>query len=217
MPSFELLSLALIAAAAALAGAMTWAALARGRPSASEKALDDGDYESVLAAVDEEDANGRELLALAVAAKHSLELERADSALDRLLAREPDHGEAWLERGLVAAYAGRHRAATEAFKIAATERSDLTEALQLHQAWSHLDAGNEESARRLFDEIAAPIENKLRRDIGGADPFFAEWYAQSARLWAFSGDLELARWAASQALTAAPDSALVQHLCEPVP
>src|SRR5262249_1105544 len=147
-----------------------------------------------------------ELYVAAVAAKHLLELDRARELLGRLLAADPEDGEAWLENGLVAAYSGDPATAREAFAKAAALRSDLAESLTLHRAWLALREGDKETARRLFDEVEAPLETKLRTDLGGGEPLFAEWFLEAASLWEAAGDSLRARWARKAGREAAPES-----------
>ena len=98
-----------------------------------------------------------DLYAGAVAAKHLLELGRARDLLDRVLARDPGDGEALLERGLVAAYAGDLAAAEKDLAAAGARRSDLLESVTLHRAWVALRRGDRSAAQRLFNEVEAPL------------------------------------------------------------
>ncbi|MFY9820352.1 MAG: hypothetical protein WAM82_03165, partial [Thermoanaerobaculia bacterium] len=120
-------------------------------------------------------------------------------------------GEAWLERGLTAAWAGgfdNFDKAEAAFQKAGALRSDLLESLTLHRAWLALRRGDRQGARRLFSEIEAPLENKLRSDLGSGEPLFAEWFLQAADLWADAGDDERAAWARAEGKASAPESCL---------
>ena len=154
----------------------------------------------------------QELYVAAVAAKHLLRLDRAAALLDRLLALDPSDGEAQLERGLVAAYAGRLEEAAEQFRTVARSRADLTESLTLHRAWLALEKGELSRARDLFEEVAVPLETKLRQDIGPGDPLFAEWFLQAAALWQATGEERRAAWAAGEGLAAAPESRLGERI-----
>ena len=65
----------------------------------------------------------------------SSSLERARALLDRILARDPGDGEAWLEAVWPRRYAGDLAAAERAFAEGGPLRSDLLESLTLHRAW----------------------------------------------------------------------------------
>ena len=126
MPSFEgLLAVALLVLLAA--GALgLWVTLRRPAGSTALRDLGDGRFAEALAAARTDARASRdELYAAAVAARHLLELDRARALLDRVLARDPTDGEAWLERGLTASYAGDFDGAEAAFQKAAALRSDL--------------------------------------------------------------------------------------------
>lgn len=199
-----------MALAAVAAVVLLGAVLKRGPRNPAAELAARGDFRGALAAA----AGGSErdaLLAVAVAAKHLLQLERAEESLARLLATEDD-GEAWLERGLVAAYRGRHDHARDCFSRAVAARADLLEPISLHRAWVDLRAGERARAGALFEEIEAPIESKLRSDIGPGDPLFSEWFVQAADLWEARGDAERAAWARAQGLAAAPASRLLARL-----
>ena len=150
-------------------------------------------------------------LAAATAARHLLDLDRAAGLLEAVLAEDPGDGEALLERGLVAAYAGRFEEAEDLLRRALAVRADLAESITLHRAWLDLRRGREGRARRGFEEIEASLESKLRADLTG-DPLFAEWFLQAAVLWRAAGDEERAAWAWRQGLTAAPESRLATAL-----
>lgn len=208
MPSLGTLSLGALLAAIAVGAFLLWAGLRRSGASPALQELGRGHFATALAAA--RTAGPRperdELYAAAVAAKHLLELDQARDLLGRLLAEDPGDGEAWLESGLVAAYSGDLKAAEAAFAKAATRRSDLSESLTLHRAWLALREGNGAIARRLFDEVEAPLETKLRTDLGQGEPLFAEWFLQAAALWEASGDSERATWARAAGREAAPES-----------
>lgn len=209
MPSFEgLLTFLVIAAIAA--GAMVLFAVLRREPvSPAVEAVGRGDFEGALAAARTGPGAGRdELLAAAVAAKHLLRLDEARALLARILARDPGNGEAWLESGLAAAYAGDWAEAERALAEAAARRSDLAESITLHRAWVELRKGDLREARHLFDEIETSMENKLRTDLGGGEPLFAEWFLQAAELWAALGDAERADWAREEGRRSASGSRL---------
>jgi hypothetical protein len=210
VPSLEILLLAAGGLAAAVLAGLLLAALRPRRATAAVAALARGDFEGAQRAGADPAAPPAARFAAAVAAKHRLDLAAAARMLDELLAEDPGDGEAWLERGLVAAYAGDSAAAATAFERAAALRGDLAEALALHRAWAALRAGNPDAARRLFEEIEAPLETKLR-DLGDRDPggaAFAEWFLHAAALWRALGDEPRAAWAAAAGRRAAPGSRL---------
>ncbi len=209
MPSFEGLVLALLVALLTAGALGLWAILRQPSASPALQALGQGRFAAALAAARTDARAGRdELYAAAVAAKHLLELDRARSFLERILARDPGDGEAWLESGLVAAYAGDPAAADRAFSKVEPLRSDLLESLTLHRAWLALRQGDAGAARRLFGEVEAPLENKLRSDLGSGEPLFAEWFLQAAALWRDAGDDERAGWAWREGRASAPESRL---------
>jgi tetratricopeptide (TPR) repeat protein len=208
MPSFETLSLGALLAAVAAGAFLLWAGLRRSGTSPAREELGRGHFAAALAAarIAGPHPERDELYTAAVAAKHLLDLDRARDLLAQLLADDPDDGEAWLESGLVAAYAGDLATAETAFARAASHRSDLTESLTLHRAWLSLRKGDAEAARRRFDEVEAPLETKLRTDLGEGEPLFAEWFLQAAVLWDAAGDSARADWARSAGRLAAPES-----------
>jgi tetratricopeptide (TPR) repeat protein len=214
MPSFETILLALLSLAAAGGALALVAALRRGRTSPAMAAVGLGRFTDALALADPSPGGraGRDdLWAAAVAARHLLRLDAARAAVDRLLALFPDDGEGWLESGLTAAYAGDLDRAERDLLAAAALRSDLTESITLHRAWVALRRGGPDdlrTARRLFDEVEAPLESKLRSDLGGGEPLFAEWFLHAAALWAASGDAARADWAARAGRASAPESHL---------
>jgi tetratricopeptide (TPR) repeat protein len=217
MPSFEgifTILLGLFAAGGALA---LFAVLRRTRVSPAMAALGQGHFAAALAAARTgPGANRDDLWTAAVAAKHLLRFDEARALLDRLLAADPGDGEARLESGLVAAYAGDPPAAERELLAAAALRSDLTESITLHRAWLALRRSDQRSdqntdraaARRLFDEVEASLETKLRSDLGTGEPLFAEWFLHAAALWAACGDAERAAWAAGAGIASAPESRL---------
>jgi predicted Zn-dependent protease len=208
MPSFEGLLLLFFLALLAAGALGLWATLRQPAESGALQALGEGRFSAVLAAARTDARASRdELYAAAVAARHLLALDRARALLERILARDAGDGEAWLESGLVAAYAGDPAAAEQAFARAEPLRSDLRESLTLHRAWLALRRGDPLSARRLFSEVEAPLENKLRFDLGG-EPLFAEWFLQAAALWRAAGDAGRAEWARREGLASAPESRL---------
>lgn len=182
-------------AAAALAGGRLTEALALGRDASARK----------------------ERLAAAIAARLMLDLDAARELLEDLLAEDSSDGEAWLERGITAAWAGRVEVADEAFNTAARLRSDLTETILLHRAWLALSQGDHGLARRLFEEIEAPLETKLRTDLGPGDPSFAEWFLIAGSLYWTTGRPEDARWAAQRGAEAAPGDQMAALLLAPAP
>jgi tetratricopeptide (TPR) repeat protein len=203
-----LLSLLVLLGAGALG---LWATLRRPAASSAFQALGQGRFADALAAArTEPPADREELYAAAVAAKHLLQLDRAGELLDRILARDPSDGEAWLERGLVAAYAGDFEGAERALARAEPLRSDLLESLTLHRAWLALRRGDSQAAQRLFSEIEAPLANKLRSDLGSGEPLFSEWFLQAAALWRAAGNREEAEWAHQEGQASAPESRLAE-------
>lgn len=211
MPSFEDLLTFLIIAAIVVSGLVLFAVLRRAPVSPAVQALGRGDFEAALASARTK-AGRDELFAAAVAAKHLLRLEESRALLARILARDPADGEAWLESGLAAAYAGDWPAAERALAQAAARRSDLAESITLHRAWIELRKGEVRQARHLFDEVETSLENKLRTDLGGGEPLFAEWFLQAAELWAALGDEERANWARAEGRRSAIGSRLPEIL-----
>lgn len=211
MLSFEALLIALFLALLAAGAVGLWAVLRRPSASPALRALGEGRFAAALAAARTDAGAGRdELYAAAVAARHLLDFARARALLDRILARDPGDGEAWLESGLAAAYAGDVAAAESAFARVEPLRSDLLESLTLHRAWLALQRGDVQTARRLFGEVEAPLENKLRSDLGSGEPLFAEWFLQAAALWRMAGDAERAAWAWREGQASAPESRLAE-------
>jgi len=211
MPSFEGLLLAGLLVLLAAGAYAAWATLRQpAAGGAAQRALGEGRFADALAAARTDARASRDqLYTAAVAARHLLELDRARALLDRILAQDPADGEAWLESGLTAAWAGKLDDAEEAFQKAGALRSDLLESLTLHRAWLALRRGDRISARRLFSEVEAPLENKLRSDLGSGEPLFAEWFLQAADLWEDAGDEERAAWARREGRASAPESRLV--------
>ena len=210
MPAFETLLIVGLAILLAAVAAATFVAMRGVRRGEAATALGEGRFAEALAAAGESGgAGGREeLLAGAVAAKHLLDFERARELLARILEADPEDGEVGLERGLVAAYRGDAATAGDAFERAERLRADLIEPLTLHRAWLALARGDPETARRLFEEVEAPIENKLTTDLGAGDPIFAEWYFQAAALWEAAGQEGKARWSWETGRVSAPASRL---------
>ena len=209
MSSFEALLLVLLLALLAAGTLGLWATLRQPSASAALQALGQGRFADALkAARTDATADRDELYAAAVAAKHLLQLDRAAELLDRILARDPGDGEAWLERGLVAAYAGDFAAAERALARVEPLRSDLLESLTLHRAWLALRQGDARTAQRLFSEIEAPLANKLHADLGSGEPLFCEWFLQAAALWRAAGNRDEADWAGREGRASAPESHL---------
>lgn len=208
MPSFEGLLTFLVIAGIAAGGLILFAVLRRTPASPAVQAVGRGDFVAALAEPANPKAGRDEMLARAVAAKHLLRLEEARALLARILARDPSDGEAWLESGLAAAYAGDWPTAGRALAEAAARRSDLAESITLHRAWVELKRGDLREARHLFDEVETSLENKLRTDLGGGEPLFAEWFLQAADLWAAFGDEERADWARAEGRRSAVGSRL---------
>jgi tetratricopeptide (TPR) repeat protein len=216
MPGFETLFVVLVAAVLAVGALALFASLRAGAASDAMAELANGRFAEALArARTGARAPRDELYAAAVAAKHLQLWDRAEELLSRILASDPGDGEAWLERGLTAAYAGRAPAAAAALSRALAGRSDLAESITLHRAWLALAQGDRAAARRLFDEVEAPLESKLRSDLGEGDPLFAEWFLQAAALWDAAGDAERAAWAAAAGRAAAPESRLPDLILSP--
>jgi len=209
--SFEDLLTVLIMAAIVGGALALFAVLKRTPASPAVQAVGRGDFEAALASV-RTNAGRDELLAAAVAAKHLLKLEESRALLARVLARDPSDGEAWLESGLAAAYAGDWPAAERGLSEAAARRSDLAESITLHRAWVALKKKDTREARHLFDEVETSLENKLRTDLGGGEPLFAEWFLQAAELWAAFGDNERANWAREEGRRSAIGSRLPEIL-----
>lgn len=177
------------------------------------ESVDRGDFQEALELVEgEHDPARDDLMAGAIAAKHLVDFKRADALLDRILSAEPADGEAWLERGLVAAYSERLDAAREALGRSVSLRADLLESVTLHRAWVALRADDTRQAKALFDEIEVPLETKLRQDLGEGDAAFADWFHQAGDLWDAKGDSERAAWAHDAARRAAPESRLFDYL-----
>jgi len=220
MPSFEGLLAVLVLVLLAAGALGLWATLRQPSSSAAQRALGEGHFAEVLEAARTDARAGRdELYAAAVAARHLLDLDRARELLGRILARDPGDGEAWLERGLAAAYAGDFAAADADFARVEPLRSDLLESLTLHRAWLSLRRGDPGTARRLFSEVEAPLENKLRSDLGSGEPLFAEWFLQAAALWQAIGneeDKEKAGWARREGRASAPESRLYEITAAPL-
>jgi tetratricopeptide (TPR) repeat protein len=214
MPSFESLFLGVLLAGLAVGALLLWSGLKRSGASPALQELGRGHFAAALAAArtDGPRPERDELYTAAVAARHLLDLDRARDLLGRLLAADPADGEAWLESGLVAAYAGDLAASEAAFARAAVHRSDLAESLTLHRAWLALRRGDRAAARRLFDEVEAPLETKLRTDLGEGEPLFAEWFLQAGALWDAFGDSERAAWARTAGRAAAPESRLWERI-----
>ncbi len=213
MPSFETLLIAALLLGALLGGLGLYAILRRTPGSAAIQAVGRGEFEAALAAARTGRGAGRdELVAAAVAAKHRLRLDEARKLLARVLAADPSDGEAWLESGLVAAYAGDLSEAERALGEAAARRSDLAESITLHRAWLELRKGDLRNARHLFDDVETSLENKLRTDLGSGEPLFAEWFLQAAELWAALGDTERAEWALREGRASIPGSRLPEIL-----
>lgn len=205
--SFEDLLTFLIIAAIVGGALVLFAVLKRTPASPAVQAVERGDFEAALASI-RKNAGRDELFAAAVAAKHLLRLDESRALLARILARDPSDGEAWLEAGLAAAYAGDWPAADRALSEAAARRSDLGESITLHRAWVGLKKKDMRQARHLFDEVETSLENKLRTDLGGGEPLFAEWFLQAAELWAAFGDSARADWAREEGRRSAIGSRL---------
>ena len=196
-------------AALLLAVLVVVGALRPERPSGSAQALVSGDLEDALR-IGLAGLRPEDLIPAAFAARHLLELESALSLLDWALAKDPESGEAWLEYGLTLAQQGRFQKADDALLRAARLRSDLTESLTLHRAWVALLRKDGAAARRLFEEVDAPLESKLRSDLGSGDAVFCDWFLQAADLWNHRGESEKAEWAHREAQRSAPESRIAK-------
>lgn len=209
MPSLEGFTAVVLGLLAAGGSIALFLLLRRTRVSTAVATLGRGRFAEVLASAQTGPGASRDdLWAAAVAAKHLLRFAEARTFIDRVLAADPRDGEARLESGLIAAYSGDLAAAERELVAAAAQRSDLTESITLHRAWVALKAGDRSLTRRLFDEVEAPLETKLRSDLGSGEPLFAEWFLQAAALWAALGEAEKAAWAAAAGRASAPESLL---------
>lgn len=208
------LVLSLVAAIATLAaGFLVWSALrVRGGTDRAGSALSRGDFGAALAFGEGQGADRRGWLAAALAARHLLLFDRAEALTGRLLADDPQDAEARIERALGAAWQGRCEPAEADLARALGERPDLAEPIALHRAFLAWRRGDGDTARRLFEEIAAAVESKLRVDIGPGDGLFADWFLEAALLWEASGDRERGAWAAAAFARSAPQSRLREVL-----
>ncbi len=212
----EMMTLGVTVLVAAVVVVVLVAVVRHAPRSAAGTLVGQGDFEAALSAANTGSSAERdELLAAAFAAKHMRELERAAELVERVLELDRDDGEAWMERGLIAAYDGDFVHALEWLETAERRRSDLFESISLHRAWVELRAGDAFAAARRFEEISAPLESKLRTDLGPGDPLFAEWFFQAADLWEESGALEKCAWARQEARRSAPASELVAEFTRP--
>jgi tetratricopeptide (TPR) repeat protein len=213
MPSFEGILAALILAAVVITALVLVSVLRKTHDSPASQAVGRGDFEAALAtARTGRGASRDELFAAAVASRHLLRFEEARRLLARILAADSTDGEAWLESGLAAAYADDLAGASRDLGRAAAIRSDLAESITLHRAWIELRKGDLREARHVFDEVETSLENKLRTDLGGGEPLFAEWFLQAAVLWAALGDPERADWAWEEGRRSAGGSRLPEVL-----
>jgi len=208
MPVSQISLLVLLGLVVVIAAVIALAVLRHAPRSRAAELLGRGAFQEARTTAGDQPAD---LLAAATAARHLLDLDTATRLLDAALAEDPGDGEALLERGLVAAYAGRHDAAADLLRRAAAARADLAESISLHRAWLELRQGRERQARHRFEEVEASLELKLRADLAG-DPLFAEWFLHAALLWRASGDEERAAWAWREGLAAAPESRLAEAL-----
>lgn len=208
MPASQAWLIALLGLVLATIVVIALAVLRHAPRSQAAELLGRGAFDEARQAGGEEPADR---LPVATAARHLLDMDAAARLLDAALADDPDDGEALLERGLVEAYAGRYGAAADLLRRASAVRADLAESITLHRAWLELCQGNDQAARRRFEEVEASLESKLREDLVG-DPLFAEWYLQAALLWRAAGDEARAAWAWREGLAAAPESRLAEAL-----
>jgi tetratricopeptide (TPR) repeat protein len=208
MPASQVWLLVLLGVVVASGAVVALAVLRHAPRSRAAELLGRGAFEEARRTSGAEPA---ERLAVATAARHLLDLDTAARLLDEALAEDPDDGEALLERALVEAYADRPARAERLLLRAAAARADLAESITLHRAWLELRQGRGRQARRLFEEVDASLESKLRADLSG-DPLFAEWFLQAALLWSAAGDEQRASWAWREGLAAAPESRLHEAL-----
>jgi tetratricopeptide (TPR) repeat protein len=209
MPSFETLVFVGVFGLLAVAGLSFLIVLRSSRGAPAVSAFEAGRFaEAVELARSKVDAGRGSLIAGARAARHLLDFGAASGLLDKLLREDPEDGEAWMERGLVAAYRRDPDDARDHFQRAATLRSDLLESITLHRAWVEHSAGDATLARRLFEEVEQPIITKLDTDLGAGDPDFAEWFLHAGWLWRARGDESRAQDAIEAARNAAPESRL---------
>ncbi len=211
MPASQVWLLVLLGAVVAGGAVVALAVLRHAPRSRAAELLGRGAFEEARRAGGTAPA---ERLATATAARHLLDLAVAARLLDAALDEDPDDGEVLLERALVEAYADRPERAAPLLRRAAAARADLAESITLHRAWLELRQGRERQARRLFEEVDASLESKLRADLSG-DPLFAEWFLQAALLWRAAGDERRASWAWREGLSAAPESRLPEVLAPP--
>ena len=210
MTLFEALSVGVLAIVVLVGVFLLVVVLRNPARSSAGQLLGEGDFAEALAVADTSPSAEREdLRAAAIASRQMLELERAQHLGRRLIELDGEDGEAWLELGLAQGYAGSMDQARESLGQATRLRADLLESISLHRAWLELRAGRKDEARAIFEEIAAPLESKLRHDLGPGDPLFAEWFLHAADLWEAAGDSERADWARREAHAAAPGSPLV--------
>jgi tetratricopeptide (TPR) repeat protein len=209
LPSFETIFIFGVFALVAAAGLAFLVIMRASRSDAAVAAFEAGRFAEAIALAQVGGELGREtLLAGARAARHLLEFDNASSLLDRLLRDDRDDGEIWVEKGLTAAYGRDLDGARKSFQRAAAARSDLLESITLHRAWLELTMGDEQLARRLFDEVEQPITTKLDIDLGDGDPGFAEWFLHAGWLWRGRGKEARATAAIDAARRAAPESQL---------
>jgi tetratricopeptide (TPR) repeat protein len=209
MPSFETLMFVGVFGLLAVAGLTFLVVLRSSRGAPAVSAFEDGRFAEALelARSGSDDSRGSRI-AGARAARHLLDFDTANELLDDLFREDPEDGEAWVEKGLVAAYLRDSESARSHFQNAAALRSDLLESITLHRAWVEHSAGDATLARKLFDEIEQPIITKLDTDLGEGDPEFAEWFLHAGWLWRARGDEARALDAIEAARQAAPESQL---------
>jgi hypothetical protein len=211
--SFEGVLLWSLAIGAAIGAGMLAVALRGGPASEIAQATAEGRFVAALEAAERRAPRDRdERLAAAIAAKHRCEWSSADDWLRATLDEDPQDGESLLELGLVEAYRGRAAAADGYLRRAAAERADLSESITLHRAFAALAGGDAARARRLFEEVEAPLETKLTLDVGPGEPAFAEWFLHPAALWRAAGNRERAEWSWRKAEESAPESLLPAHV-----
>jgi hypothetical protein len=211
--TFENILLWSLAIGVAIGGALLVLALRGGEPSAIARASAQGQFIAALEAAAAEPPRSRDdLLAAAIAAKHRCEWDRARSWLDQARAEDSSDGEVLVELGLIDAYRGEARAADERLREAIAARADLAESITLHRAFAALMGGDRATAAAMFEEVEAPLLNKLTVDVGSGEPAFAEWFLHAAALWRAAGDAGRSEWAWRNAVDSAPESLLPEQV-----
>jgi tetratricopeptide (TPR) repeat protein len=210
LPSFEFLLFLFTGFGVGAISLILWIALRNSGQSSAQQAVGEGRFEEAADLAQNDDENS--LLAAAVGAKHLLRWADAEEKLKLVLAGDADHGEALLELALVNLYRGDLDQVEALLRRAESRRADLLESIQLHRALLALLEGDDARARARFEEVEAPLETKLRIDVGEGEPAFAEWFLHAALLWRCAGRDKKASWAWQAALRSAPGSRLPDRL-----